>query len=189
MKIPMIDIRTQHARIGIERVPGKLEVRTFPPEVHTKQRPAQMEFHDPPADLRIDSSRAWNAIYGGKLLDFTRRITEQIPEILLQRMADMVERGNRMAAIHIPPNPIPDIALEGSMNTGTGLDVFGPASYDNVDIEFIAHDFDMDVQIGGVDIDVTIRKPETSFQRGRLHIYMEQYPTVEIIPPKIDLRI
>lgn len=186
--IPQIDIQTVRGRIGIESIPGKLDVRTRPADMEIQQRLAKIEVNAPLPELEVDQSRAFAALNGGKILDFHSRIYSQIPEIALQNMAKIVERGNRMAAIHEGRNPIPDFAWEQFSDRGTGISVFGPASFDNVDIHFTIHPVDVNVEVGGAEINVQVNKPEYHFERGNVRIYMEQYPSITITPPIIDIK-
>lgn len=189
MKLPMIDIQQVRGRIGIESVWGKLDVRTQPAKMTTKQRPAKITVDAPLPELEVDQSRAFAALHGGKILDIHSRIYSQIPHIALQNIARIVERGNRMAAIHDRgDNPIPDFAWEQFFQRGTGIEIRGPASFDNVDLHFTIHPVEVDVEVGGVDIEVETFKPEYHFERGKVHIYMEQYPSVTITPPVIDMK-
>lgn len=186
---PTIDIRQQYARIGMKSEPGGFNIKTRPAEIKTQTHYPKMEVHAPKPELVVDNGRTREALHGGKLLELTSRITSQISQLLLQRIGDMVDRGNRMAAIHIPHNPIPDIAMQRFLNKGTGIQVFGPAAISNADYEIVVHDHEIHIEPGYVDMEVITHKPEIEYQRGSLQIYMEQHASVTITPPQIDIMV
>jgi hypothetical protein len=71
---------------------------------------------------------------------------------------------------------------------GPELEIFGPASCDNVDISFIPEKPDIQVELGKRDVRVETHKPEIEYQRNDVRIYMEQYPQVSFRVAHLDIR-
>ncbi len=187
--MPMIQIHQVNGQIGINSQSGQFHIHTKNADIRTELRPPTIEVYSPPPKMHIDLSKAVNALSGGKLLDFSRRIYSQMPGIAQQNIAKVVQTGDRMAAIHLGGNRIADLARESLADRGPHLQVFGPASIDNVDITFQLHDPQVNVQPGYVEVDVSINKPEIRFQRGNIDVYMKQEPAISFAMPEIDMRI
>lgn len=188
MTFPTISIQRIDARIGMSTTPGSFEQRQPKANLQMETRPAQLMMHSPPGELTIDQSRAWDALGVGPHYEMMNRIYSESKNIALQGIARIVEDGNRMAAIHTGENAIADIAQQIYFDS-VPFDVRGPASFDNVDIQYIAHRPQIEVQEGQVNINIQASKPEFIYHSGKLDIYMQQYPRVEITPPKIDAAV
>lgn len=187
--IPRIQIQTVKGQIGIRSHWGQVEVQTRYADLYTKQKPADMEVYTPPATMEIDLRKSNNAISGGKLMDFTRRIYSQMPGIALKNMARIVERGNRMAAIHLPGNAIAELAKASLTESPPRPRIFGPASWDNVDIHIDRREVQVDIQPNYTELTVITHDPKINFHRGSVEIYLKQRPSIKIIPPELDMRI
>ncbi len=187
--IPTIQIQQQFAKIGMDTHPGTMEIRQPHADVEIRQTPLKIEIRSPQGELHIDQSRAWDALGLGNNLEFMSRIYSQSKQIALQGIARIVENGNRMAAIQNNTDAIADIASEQAFESGGGINYFGDPSYDNVDINYIAHKPEFEVVRGYVDINVRVNKPEINYTPGKVDVYMLQYPKVELIPPEIDMKV
>ena len=62
----------------------------------------------------------------------------------------------------------------------------GPASCLNVDIRYTQDELTIDVEPGGVDFDVQVNRPVHRYERGKLDIYMQQWPSIDIT---VDLSV
>lgn len=185
LPIPSIQIRQQHARIGMEAELGQYSMRQPKATLELKTTLSRMEVDAQDAVLHIDQSRSWDAINGGKLESFNNRIYSQMREILLEGISQMVREGKQLADVHNGRNAIADIARNARSNVPQ-IQYFGPASVHNVDIEFTVAPMDVRVIEGGVDLHTQPNRPEVEYHRGRLDIYMQQYASLEIIPPQIN---
>ncbi|GIP40986.1 hypothetical protein J31TS4_42660 [Paenibacillus sp. J31TS4] len=189
MKVqPQIQIRQQYAQIGIDADPGTWEMKQPQAALEIQTEPLRLEITSPPGELTIDQSRARAALGLEGNLEWSQKIYSQSKEIALQGVARRAQEGNRMAAIHKGGNVIAEIARESRFRESP-MDVREPASFDNVDIEYVAHKPDIVVIPGQVQIEVQPHRPELSYNRGKLDIYMRQYNSVQIIPPQLDLQL
>jgi len=137
--------------------------------------------------LRIDQSLTNDALTGGKPEAFWNRIYSQYKQIAQQNIEQIVEKGNQMGDIAHGGNPLPEQALSEFLEGAPDIQIFGFASPVNVSFQYTPNDVNLQVQQGGVDIDVQAHKPEIEFHRGGVNVYMQQYPKVTITPPAIDI--
>ncbi|WP_409343775.1 DUF6470 family protein [Paenibacillus sp. MBLB4367] len=185
---PQIQIRQQPALLGIDADLGKQDIvqprATFE---MTTERP-QQDIRQPRGDLDIDQSRSWDALGVGGVLQTMSRIYSKAPEIALQAIARIAQDGDRMAKIHIKSDAFKELAQNIRLEFGN-FDVVPPTEYDNVDITYTANKADINVTDGRVNLNTQPNRPEISYNRGKLDIYMMQYPKVEITPPSIDYTV
>jgi len=186
--IPRIQIRQQFAKLGIDADIGRQELRQPPATLTMRTTPRKVTIIYRSPDLVIDQSRAWDALGLGGILEAMTRIRAQAKRVALDGIARIAEKGDRLAAIHLPTNAIADIAQEEA-HRFYEFDYFGPASMDNVDIRFTTYKPEIHFSGGDVNIDVRVNRPVHNYYRGKLDIYMQQYAKVEIIPPQIDALI
>src|SRR5690606_1019359 len=137
-----------------------------------KTTPTRMEVEAQDAVLHIDQSRSWDAINGGNLESFNNRVYSQMRDILLEGISKRVQEGKQLAAIHTGRNAIADIARNAHLNVPR-VQYFGPASVNNVNIEFTVPPMNVRVIEGGVEFNVNLNRPEVEYHRGKLDIYMQ----------------
>jgi len=188
MNFPLIQIRSQPGKIGIDADLGQYEIRQPRAVLEIQSTPAKMEIEQPRVELQIDQSKAWDALGLGGNLKVMSRIYSAAGEAALQGIARIAERGNRLAAIHRGGNPLADLALEAS-TLSHEINIAGPASVDNVDFFYKAQKPRIEVTAGDVAIIAHPNRPEVTYHRGKLDIYMQHYGQVTITPPQIDLTI
>lgn len=183
--VGILGIRQTYGQIGIDADLGQYSIRQPKADLQITTHEADMQIHQQPAEMRIDQSRAQAAYTGGGFLDVSRRMNSNIRQIFLQGIAKRVDEGNRMAQFFKPGNTIPEIIAD-DWHDNPFVEYRGEASSDNVDVEFTAHPTEIEVQPRKPDINVQINKPEIEYTRGKLDIYMQQYPSVQYIPPVLD---
>jgi len=185
LPIPQLQIRQEYARLGIDADAGTLDIKqptaTF--EFNTEQ--PKLDITSEKGALFIDSSKAWDALGHGPFLETMNRIYTKATQVALQGIAKIVEDGNRLAAINQGGNAIAEIAKE------KGADFFefefmGDASVNNVSLHYQPGKLNIQVKEGKVNLNTHPNRPEINYNRGKLDIYLMQYPKVEITPPNID---
>lgn len=185
MQIPQIQIRTQDAALFIDADMGKQRLEQPAATVDMEQIRPEQHFQTTKGRLEINQDRLWDALALGNNLQTMSKIYSMAADIALQGIARIVEKGDQMASIHLGGNPIADMARDWK-RTFPEYDFRGEASYDNIDIEYIPGELTIDTTPGRVDLNVQVNKPIHEYERGKLDIYMSQYPKVEIIPPQLD---
>lgn len=187
LPIPQIQIRQQNARLGIDADIGKLDIKQPRATFEMTTELPKLEIHSEQGKLYIDSSKAWDALGHGPALETMSKIYSRAHEVALQGIAKIVEDGNRLAAIQDGGNAIAEIAKERGAEFFE-FEFMGDASMDNVDVHYEPGKLDIQVKEGKVNLDTHPNPPEINYTRGKLDIYMMQYPKVEIIPPQIDIK-
>ncbi|WIV18903.1 DUF6470 family protein [Paenibacillus polygoni] len=183
--IPMLQIRQQNGRIGIDADLGQYSIRQPKADLQIKSNPATLQIDQHQPELVVDSSRAKAAFTGGTQIEMTQRLYSNVKQIFLEGIAKRVEQGNRMTDFYKPGNTIAEVY--GKHEALPVLGEFrGEASIDNVDIHFNVRKTDIEIERGSVDIDVKVNKPDIDYQRGKLQIYMMQYPSIQFIPSEVD---
>jgi len=188
LQIPQIQIRQQYARIGIDADPGRLEMRQPAATLEMRTTKPKVLIEQPKGDLHIDQSKAWDALGLGGSLHVMDTIYSSARDIAMQGIAKIVDRGNRLAAIHEGGNPIADIGLEASYRFRE-YDFAGEASFDNVDIRYTARKSEIKVEEGAVQIESRPNRPEIAYHRGKLDVYLLQRGQLTITPPQLDVMV
>lgn len=182
---PTLQMRQIYAKLGIDADLGETSILQPRATLEIQSEPAALSIEQPQGELIIDQSKAWDALAIGGHLEMMTRMREQGREIVQETIRSIAQRGDRLAMIHLNQDPIPEFAeqirLQYFVHTFAG-----PASVDNVDIHYQAHKPRIDARQGELDIDVQPNPVQYEYHRGKLSIYMEQYPHLEIIPPQID---
>lgn len=185
---PQIQIRQQYARIDIQSESGRYDIKQRQAKLNIESKPAVISIHQQKPEMTIDATRMWEAFHGGFGTTFANRIYSQMPQIIQQNIAHMVQKGNQLAALDQPGDPLPDIVYNEAFGELPKFQIFGPASPDNVDIHFQTFKPEIQFQPGEINVDVQPHKPEIEYLRGKVSIYMKQYASVAVIPPTIDSR-
>lgn len=186
--IPQIQIRQIPARISIDADLGRQNIRQPRATQEMVTDLPRVEIRQPQGELDIDQSKAWDALGLGNTMESMRRIASQAHNVAMQGIVRIVENGNRLAQIHLDTNPIAEIAEQLTFDF-VEFDYYGPASYDNVDVYYTARKPEIMPIEGKVNVRTHPNRPEIEYHRGKLDIYMSQYPKVEIIPPQIDMKV
>lgn len=185
---PILQIRQTPALIGIDADAGKFSISQPKAEVNITTTPGELSVESSPPVLTIDQTRARAAYNGGSVLDMNKRIYSGIQQLYLQGIARRVEQGTRMAEFFKPGNTIAEVyGMDTEPNSFP--EPCGPASYDNVDIHFDTKAPQIIYQAARVDIQVERHDPEIEYTRGKLNIYMQQYASVQYIPPEINAQM
>ncbi len=187
--VPFLSIHSQRGLIGVESERGQFEIRTPQPDVHVQSTPTVITANNGPGNLQIDQSLTNNALTGGKPEAFWQHIYSQYKQVAQQNIQQIVEKGNRMGALHIHDNPIAELALNEFVEGAPDIEIFGFASPTNISFQYTPNDVDIQVGQGRRDVDVDFHRPEIQFHRGKVSVYMQQYPKVTITPPEINIMV
>lgn len=185
---PILQIRQTPALIGIDADPGAYSITQRKAEVNITTTPGEWDIQQFQPELTVDQSRAWAAYNGGNMFDMNKRIYSGIQQLYLQGIANKVEQGNRIAEFWKPGNTIAEV-----YGTDTEPNSFpemrGPASFDNVDIHFENRAPQIGFRPAEVNIQVERHSPEIQYNRGKLNIYMQQYASLQFIPPEVNVQL
>lgn len=188
MNIPQIQMKLYHAVLSIDADQGQQQLEQRRPTVNMRQIRAEQQYTTTSGKIEIEQDRVWDALALGNNLETMSKIYSMSADLALQGIAKIVEKGNQMAAIHNRGNVIALMAREWQ-RTFPEFDFRGEASFDNIDMYYTPGELSIETTMGGVDIEVQVNQPIHEYERGKLDIYLSQYPKVEITPPKIDQRM
>ncbi|WP_339179832.1 DUF6470 family protein [Paenibacillus sp. FSL R5-0701] len=184
--LPVVQIRTTPSLLSIDADPGQYSIRQPKAEVKLNTRPSKLTVESHPIRLNVDQSKAFSAYTGGNMIDMNARIYSGIEQQFLQNMANRVQQGNQLAAIHKPGNTIANI-IGTDWQPQPFPETRTPASFDNVDIRIETRPPDIRFQAAVSEMNVTVNRPEIEYQRGKLDIYVKQYASIQYTPPTVDM--
>ena len=186
--LQIVQIRQTPALIGIDADPGQYSIRQPKAELQMNTKSAELEIRQYQPELSVDQSKAFSAYHGGVFLEMNSRIYSGIQQLFLQGIAERVQKGDRMAAIQNSGNTIANICGM-DWNRRSFPETRGPASMDNVDIHFETRAPDISFRSAESQLNVIVNRPEIEYTRGKLDIYMQQYASIQFIPPEIDAKM
>lgn len=185
MQIPQIQMQLHHAVLSIDAARGEQRLEQPRPTIDMKQGRAVQQISTTNGKLEINQDRVWDALALGNHLETMSKIYSMSADLALQGIARIVQKGDQMASIHLGGNPIASMAREWQ-RTFPEFDFRGEASFDNIDLHYMPGELSIDATPTKVQFDVQVNRPIHEYERGRLDIYMSQYPRVDITPPQID---
>jgi len=183
--IPQLQIRQEYAQLGIDADLGTQRMEQPRPTFELRQNRAQLHIRQPLGRFEIDQDRAWDALALGNNLETMSRIYSMAPEIALEGLRRRVEEGNRMADITIKSNPFAEFAKNWRRTFEEYAQIAGPASYDNVDVEYVRGNFSLEAERGAIELNARVNRPIYEYTRGKLDIGMLKYNRVEFTPPPL----
>ncbi len=187
--LPQIQIHQQFARIGIESSAGRYEISQVKAELNVETTAPILHIEQPAAIMDIDLDRFWAAFNGGVGVSQALNIYSQMPGIALQNIQQTVEKGNQLADLSNPENPIGSIMNEAAYGEQPRPQYFGPASSDNIDIFITPRQAEIQVELGKVEKQYKPFRTDVEYHRGNVKIYMQQYAAVTITPPALDILV
>lgn len=186
--LPVVQIHTTPTLLHIDADIGQYSIRQPKAEVQLHTKPSKLTVQSHAIELNVDQSKAFSAYHGGNMIDMNARIYSGIQQLFMQNMAERVQQGNELAAIHKPGNTIANI-IGTNWKSKPFPETRTPASMDNVDIRIETRAPSVRFEAAVSEMNVTVNKPEIEYQRGKLDIYVKQYASIQFTPPAIDLEL
>lgn len=177
-----IEISQVHAKLGVERIPSKLEMRSQRAQLELRQEHAKIRINTELPRVEIDQSECFASAGLKKPIDLSRELAQMAQQQVLEYIGKIASDGDMLAAIEQGGNPIADIAERDS---------------------YVEHEFNIDfipkakpkiTVTGGIEINAD-ENPEGSYNwvegnyipgnlnisytPEKLRIYMEQYNQVK----------
>lgn len=188
INLPQIQIQQTYTKIGIDRTPARMEIEQPKANINMKQEHIQAKIEYDLPKIQIDQTKAWGALGKVPPLELSKRITDNIRNVVMDTIANIAEKGDRLAAIHIKQDPIPDYA-DGKFIRLPELNFEDSPSSDNVDISVQPGSVDIQFKGGTFEMNVEQKKPIVNYTRGNIEIYIQQKNSIEITSPKVDISI
>lgn len=185
MNIPQIQITTQKAQIAVTTEQARQEIEQPGPEVSMNQKSSQLEISRIKRGLEIDQERAWDALALGKNTKVMSKIYSMASDIAMRGIARRIEEGRQIGNLLYQGNVFADISKNWRQRFPE-FDFRGVASPLNVDISYTQDDLRINFERGGVQFDVKVNHPVHRYEAGRVNIYMQQWPSIDIT---VDLTV
>ncbi|GAA0368088.1 hypothetical protein GCM10008968_24990 [Bacillus horti] len=180
MNIPQIRISQTFAQLSIQQEQGTLELEQPHADVQIKNTLPVMEMSRENGQLHIDQSEAWAAYGSENPIDWTKRLTNHIKNVVVpQAIARIAQDGDSLGDIARSRTSIADIARQNSMMTRE-LSAVGEGSSLNISMEYIPDNLNLSLREGLADIQVTPQKPSIQHKKGHFMISQAQYPSISI---------
>lgn len=189
MNLPIVQANITNGLIGINWSLGRYDIRTKPADLSVQSTPASISAPMQHASMSIDMTRTHEALNGGNPLKLFRKLQSQMSGYATQNIREVVQKWDQIGNIVDGKNAIPGLAKQGMLKGGPDLQVFGPASPRNIDIHWDIPKVDVQVRRGGVDVQVQTHKPEITYYREAVEIYMKQKPSVDFSVKHLDVRV
>ena len=136
--LPVVQIHTRPTLLHIDADIGQYSISQPKAEVQLHTKPSKLTVQSHAIELSVDQSKAFSAYHGGNMIDMNARIYSGIQQLFMQNMAERVQQGNDMAAIHKPGNTIANI-VGTDWQAKPFPETRTAASSDNVDVRVISH--------------------------------------------------
>jgi hypothetical protein len=186
MRLPQIQIHSVQARIGIESKQGHYSIKQSQADVQIRSVDAVVNINSEPAVVLIDQSETWDALTGGKPIAFWNRIYNQSGKFVLDAINQTVRDYNQIGDILAEGNPIAAISKQSLSKKRPELQIYGPASPNNVSFQAVLTEPEIQTTRGYVDIQVQVNPPNIKYKRGYVNTFIKQRPSVEIVAPRFD---
>lgn len=179
-----IRITTTDARIRIETMSAALERKSNNAKMEIKQNHALLEIETVKPKIKIDQYEAFASAGRKNNLDLALENAQIGYEKAMQYIAQKAADGDRLAAIHIKSDPIVEFAERASYTKRDFNIDFIPKARPKISVE----EGEVNVQLAGgpnaffdsVQINFVPHRYDTNYVPGKVNIYMEQYPSVDI---------
>ncbi|WP_128896376.1 DUF6470 family protein [Longirhabdus pacifica] len=186
--MPMLRIEQTFAQIGVKQPKGDQKLSQPMATFELSQPKAEQSIQQELGTLQIDQSRAWDALAQGGVLKSMHRIFNQSSQIALEGIAQAVHEGDILMSIENASNGVVEVVKQAQFRHHA-LHIAGPASIDNVDIQYTPQKPMIDAVVSDVQLYTRPNKVIHDYTPQKVNIYMKQQASINIIPPEIDLQI
>lgn len=187
MNFPQLRMESTNAQLGFHIRKAVVELQQPRAQVSIRQVQASLEISQPLGELIIDSSEARENLNIRGPLRSTLDNAEYSIQKLMEGISRMGREGDQLRAIETGRNAIADIAFE---NTITPDRIYYPSRTvgSGVKIHYEAKRPEINVKLGGTEIEVTPQRPIVNYTPGKVDGYMKQWNSlkVEVVGLNLD---
>lgn len=180
MYVPQLHMRSVMGKIGIQTTAGQLDLTQSHAQLSIEQPKAEMNMQTKKPVLHIDQSEAW-AEAGIKSTE--RQIQDQAEEgyrAFLEGIERRAMQGTSLMQIEHEGNPI---VQQAEMNAYKELKQIGltniPGPF-SVQFQYDRGALEINVHPQKPIVHADIKQPTSTFTRGHVDVYMDQYPELHI---------
>jgi hypothetical protein len=173
----MLQINTTPGLIGINIVQGRQSIQQPMGKQEISQPKAELYIEKELPKVIIDQYQCFAEAGLKKPIDLAKDNSQWSYECFLEGIAMYNEEGNMMAKIENGANPLPSIGENRAFPRYDFNIDFIPKSRPKIDVTgYLKIDWNIKKPI----INYEVRKPTIDFQRGKVEIFMRQWPSIEI---------
>ncbi len=190
MHIPVVEINLQHGRLGIEETPYQFEISHRMDRANVAQEHSRVQMEARNIDINIDMTEMRQDMGLYNFRDRMQMRVQESFEVALEAIGRYGEIGDRL--MDFQNHDIADIAFEEMFDDEVRVEVeyLSPPEFSveppELEVSADPAETEVDTELMG-----ELNRPEYRFDRGRIEIYMEQRPEIEIDVPgrEVDVRV
>lgn len=156
---------------------ARLDMKTHLPKVEMENIRPQLQISQPSGKLTIDSTDYYHSIGIKTRAALSQENADRGKKAVLEGIAAIVEKGNRLAQISSPSNAIADMAFESRFK-GKGELSFEPIVAPSIHYE--ASPAQIEVIPGKINYNLVRGRVDADYQPGKVDIQVTQYPRLDI---------
>ncbi|WP_139822721.1 DUF6470 family protein [Tuberibacillus sp. Marseille-P3662] len=179
MMMPHLVMHSTQGKIGLRSTTPQVQMHQQKADVSIKQQPANMSVKRRPAKVTIDQTQAWHNLNLKSAMVRIKDAADQGKQAVLEGIRRRAGQGDQLMRIETPGNPIVSQAVENAFRQGH-YDTGSVPPSQAVKLHTRPSSLDIRWQTHQPEIRVNINQPQFSFQRGRVNVYMRQYPELDI---------
>ncbi|MCF6410149.1 DUF6470 family protein [Pseudalkalibacillus salsuginis] len=180
MQIPQIRIQSQPALIGLETTKGVQQIRQPKAEQSIQQPKADLNVKTTKGIMTIDQTKAWNDMDLKSVFVRTEEAAHLGREDLLSGIARRAQEGDQLMRIENGGNPIAEQARVNSGGEMREWNIGWIPSAGSVKLNYWPANVDIDVQVNKPNIETVAKKPEHTYQPGKVDVFLRQRNSVSI---------
>lgn len=175
----MLSITSTPARIGMQTTNAKLELHSPKGEQSITTTKPQIKINGSFPTIQIEKSQT-NYEYGVRTsLEILEEGASLGKQSAYQAIGRIVSDGNRLKDIRIRvPAAIPELAMQNSQPKPVSVNI-GTVGISRPKTEVVGG-YEIDFEPGTVNAEYTPRKVEGNYTAGKVEVYMQQYPDINI---------
>ncbi|MGJ9457625.1 DUF6470 family protein [Oceanobacillus sp. CF4.6] len=180
VKLPQIRLQSQMAQIQIQTTEGKQQIYQPQAELTIQQPKAELSIRTTPGKLKIDQTQAWEDMNLMHISKRNQRFAQEGENALMQGIARRARQGNELMKIENGGNPFVSQALQNGHESMKSLAIQFIPTHFSVKTSYQPAKVHIEVQTNKPVIDATVRKPEFSYQPGKVETNVKQQQNLEI---------
>lgn len=175
----MLSIKSTPARIGIQTTNAKLDLQSPKGEQNIMTTKPQMQINGSFPNIQIEKSQT-NYEYGYRTsIEILKEGADIGKQSAYQAIGRIAQDGDRLKDIRKRmPAAIPELAMQNAQPKPVSINL-GMIGISRPKTEVVGG-YEIDWELGKANIDYNPRKVEGNYTPGKVDVYMQQYPDINI---------
>lgn len=180
MQFPQIRMTSEMAKISIEQIPGRQEIRQPKADLSIEQPSAELSIRTSPSKLTIDQTQAWEEMNLMSTLKSSEQHAKEGMQGVQEGTTRRAEQGTALMRIENGGDPINDQAIMNGHKQMKNLGItFIPSPF-AVKYHYEPSDVQIDATVNKPLIDAKRNEPEHQYEQGEVRVDMKQYESLTI---------